>query len=104
MKKEREDELRAQYARGERVRRLLESPAWAHDLLPIMEAEVQHARASKIAGWAPGSKRTVDEIALTSAYCTGAEEGINRIAVRARELMERGALARKELEKEGIVL
>lgn len=91
------EELERIRSRGRRAQKFLDDEFWKNDLEPVMLKELSDVE--KPVEWAPGSGKTVDEIALSSVYLSGAKAGLKRFRTRVVEMVELGKAAEAELNR-----
>ena len=95
------DDVRAGLAddvsRGTRVKNFLRSEVWLKDIEPWLEEEQGKAKNGK--HWSPSSRMTLEQFGLSSAYLSGADDQLQRIAIHLSDLEKMGEEAEKALAR-----
>jgi len=82
--------------RGDRAKAFVQSDFWRLDLEPLL---VKEQNDSLVGGrWSPASaQKSIDEVALTGAYCSGISAMIERIELTISRMASEGEAAEGEL-------
>lgn len=84
--------------RGRLAQQLADHPAWKEIVIEYLASEQEAARAAK--QFRPGLTMTLDQIAITGAYYTGADDQIQRLIVKIDRLISDGREAAERLKSE----
>lgn len=83
--------------RGQRAARFLRDKFWLEDLEPTLAKIQQDAVDQK--GFRPNSGKTLDEIALSNAYFTGADDSLGEVLRKIKLMVAAGLEAEAYLKK-----
>ena len=92
-----DDELRQEASRGERVKALLQSPCWQQDVMPYIQKMCSKLGVGAL--WKPTDSASVDMVALGCAFNGGRDEGLKDINSKLNIWIEQGEVASKKLEQ-----
>ena len=91
------DEANTSAARGHRASRFLKDDFWILDLEPALAKIQADAEAQK--GWRPGTGKSLEDFALSSAYFSAVEHSVGEVLRRINLMIAAGAEAEEYLKK-----
>ncbi len=84
-------------ARGARAARFMRDQFWLEDLEPVLAKIQQDSIDQK--GYRPGAEKTLDLVALSNAYYTGADDTVGEVLRKLNLMVAAGKEAEAYLSK-----